>query len=678
MNRQDRQGVRTASDLERKYNLQNLGKPFAEVLGIATDARRATIELDEKLESEISLVRASITEMEDRIVLSVSDTYAKKADLTLMSDSITAKVDDLDGRTSTLEQTADGITANVTDLLGRTSQLETKADGITAEVTDLLGRTSQLEITSEKITADVTDLFGRASTLEQKADSITAKVEDLDDTVSQLELTAESLTASVESLGDDLTNYATKSELELKANELTASVTAVEGRYNELSGKYDDVYAELSLKLDENDKGELISMIEAQADEIVLEATNRIKLEADEIIINSKYFELSDDSRLWVRNARVGGAYFTDDGTHGTSSQIYFMDDGIYLFGEQDFADNRSNFIWENADGTDIFRMRGYTDGLHLEGLVYSNTNLDLVVFGMSIREMYNKIQELSEGGLKEILTLTYDEENSLFSWNSITGATVYGVFIDGAEYESVITTSYDISYDTFLAMFGEYDHPVYITAKDADGNELAMSNIIWIVVEGEEKPQTLNLSQYTDSSGDIWLKWNAIDGATGYVLKFYDSSSTTLKDFTTITDTSINVSDYCANNNYDNGTYTVKVQAVNTDGDQLAADEISVTITTMPDLNPVVIEDSSGITVSWDDISVVAPDVASRLAWYTVFVYDTSGNYVDATTVHDTSVNMARFNIGTETYNIVVEAKDGGNVTIAKGSVTVTISAVG
>ena len=44
MSKQDRQGARTASDLERKYNF---GKSFAEVMGIADEARRTAEEAKE-------------------------------------------------------------------------------------------------------------------------------------------------------------------------------------------------------------------------------------------------------------------------------------------------------------------------------------------------------------------------------------------------------------------------------------------------------------------------------------------------------------------------------------------------------------------------------------------------------------------------------------------------------
>ena len=49
--KQDRQGVRTASDLERKYNF---GKSFAEVMGIATDARDSVNEIEVQLSEEFT------------------------------------------------------------------------------------------------------------------------------------------------------------------------------------------------------------------------------------------------------------------------------------------------------------------------------------------------------------------------------------------------------------------------------------------------------------------------------------------------------------------------------------------------------------------------------------------------------------------------------------------------
>lgn len=99
MSKQDRQGARTVSELERKYGLRNFGESFAEVMGLVTDARQATDDLEvrldgevERIDKEIETVKETIIEVEERIVLSVSGDYATKSELELTSDAIKAFV----------------------------------------------------------------------------------------------------------------------------------------------------------------------------------------------------------------------------------------------------------------------------------------------------------------------------------------------------------------------------------------------------------------------------------------------------------------------------------------------------------------------------------------------------------------------------------------------------------
>lgn len=105
MSKQDRQGARTITDLERKYNLRNFGESFAEVMGIATDARIVTEELSfrlnteveridtefERVDAEVERVNTTIAEMEDRIVLFVSEEYVN-SQIRMTSDSILLSV----------------------------------------------------------------------------------------------------------------------------------------------------------------------------------------------------------------------------------------------------------------------------------------------------------------------------------------------------------------------------------------------------------------------------------------------------------------------------------------------------------------------------------------------------------------------------------------------------------
>lgn len=77
-NKQDRQGARTASDLERKYNF---GKSFAELMGIALDARESVDSLASTLRSEMRDQITSITRDTEQIMLAALESYVAKDEL---------------------------------------------------------------------------------------------------------------------------------------------------------------------------------------------------------------------------------------------------------------------------------------------------------------------------------------------------------------------------------------------------------------------------------------------------------------------------------------------------------------------------------------------------------------------------------------------------------------------
>lgn len=77
MSKQDRQGVRTPADLERKYNLGNLGKSFAEVIGVSTDTREAVEKIESILRSEFRKQITSLTRDTERIVLAALENYVE-------------------------------------------------------------------------------------------------------------------------------------------------------------------------------------------------------------------------------------------------------------------------------------------------------------------------------------------------------------------------------------------------------------------------------------------------------------------------------------------------------------------------------------------------------------------------------------------------------------------------
>jgi hypothetical protein len=78
MSKQDRQGVRTPADLERKYNF---GKTFAELMGLAQDAQKSVSQMETSLQSTFLEQMTSITRDTERIVWEAMESYVETADM---------------------------------------------------------------------------------------------------------------------------------------------------------------------------------------------------------------------------------------------------------------------------------------------------------------------------------------------------------------------------------------------------------------------------------------------------------------------------------------------------------------------------------------------------------------------------------------------------------------------
>ena len=136
MSKMDRQGVRTPADLERKYNLGNLGKSFAEVMGISTDAREAVERIESDLRNEFREQITSLTRDTERIVLAALDNYVEteeyeelkqtvQSELVVMADKIALNFD------TTVEQitNVNGELQSVVDELQK--HFDFNVDGLT-------------------------------------------------------------------------------------------------------------------------------------------------------------------------------------------------------------------------------------------------------------------------------------------------------------------------------------------------------------------------------------------------------------------------------------------------------------------------------------------------------------------------------------------------------------------
>lgn len=76
--KQDRQGVRTAAQVEQKYNFD---KRFAEVMGVATDARDSVDKVESQLRNEILEQVTSLTRDTEAIIMTALESYVKEDDL---------------------------------------------------------------------------------------------------------------------------------------------------------------------------------------------------------------------------------------------------------------------------------------------------------------------------------------------------------------------------------------------------------------------------------------------------------------------------------------------------------------------------------------------------------------------------------------------------------------------
>lgn len=78
MSKQDGVAVRTAADLERKYQF---GKQFSELMGLANDAREAAYKVESDLRNEILEQSTTLTRNTEHIVMTALKSYVGTGDL---------------------------------------------------------------------------------------------------------------------------------------------------------------------------------------------------------------------------------------------------------------------------------------------------------------------------------------------------------------------------------------------------------------------------------------------------------------------------------------------------------------------------------------------------------------------------------------------------------------------
>lgn len=136
MSKQDRQGARTPADLERRYNLGNLGKSFAEVMGVSTDARDTVDRIASELRSEFNEQITSLTRDTERIVLAALETYVQTQDFEKLEQTVQSELSVMADKITMSFETATTQIANVngdlqTMIENQQKHFDFSVDGVT-------------------------------------------------------------------------------------------------------------------------------------------------------------------------------------------------------------------------------------------------------------------------------------------------------------------------------------------------------------------------------------------------------------------------------------------------------------------------------------------------------------------------------------------------------------------
>ena len=112
--KQDRQGVRTAADLERKYQYD---KQFAEVMGISLDNQKAINQVESNLSHELIQQMTALNRDTERIFFSALESYIEKEDMEEFRNTLRTEFEVwASGITGRVEATEDEITKVDNDL----------------------------------------------------------------------------------------------------------------------------------------------------------------------------------------------------------------------------------------------------------------------------------------------------------------------------------------------------------------------------------------------------------------------------------------------------------------------------------------------------------------------------------------------------------------------------------
>lgn len=141
--KQDRTGVRTAVDLERKYNF---GKTFAEMLGLINDSRDKVDSVKSELRNEITEQATSIRRDTEGIVASATQTIKSE---------VNGEIEKVANKVAELELTADGLEVRVEEAITKASSAESTASNAASDAGSAINKYSSLVVDVNNFKAEV-------------------------------------------------------------------------------------------------------------------------------------------------------------------------------------------------------------------------------------------------------------------------------------------------------------------------------------------------------------------------------------------------------------------------------------------------------------------------------------------------------------------------------------------
>ena len=112
--KQDRQGVRTAADIERKYNLR-WEESFADLMGVSKDTRQNVARVESELRSDMEVQLTSITRDSERIIMAALESYVETSDFDSFQQTVESE---LTVMAEKISMNFESTTTQVTDING--------------------------------------------------------------------------------------------------------------------------------------------------------------------------------------------------------------------------------------------------------------------------------------------------------------------------------------------------------------------------------------------------------------------------------------------------------------------------------------------------------------------------------------------------------------------------------